>query len=73
MRTTSSRSATMFSPLSENITTIVNSSATRVTGLIRGMKVPSYQSRPFIRMSVKRVMIPPGRAGRVDGSQAVPC
>ena len=37
----------MVSPLSENITTIVNSSAMSVIGLIRGMNTLSYQSRPF--------------------------
>ena len=37
MRTTSSGSCTMFSPLSENITTMVKSSATSVIGLIFGM------------------------------------
>ena len=38
IRTTSSGSCTMVSPLSENITTMVKSSATSVIGLIRGMK-----------------------------------
>ena len=49
MRTTSSGSCTIVSPLSENMTTMVNSSAMSVIGLMRGMKCLSYQSRPFAR------------------------
>ena len=48
----------MFSPLIENITTIVNSSATSVIGLMRGMNVPSYQARPRRRTRTARVSIP---------------
>ena len=47
MRSTSSGNRTMYSPFRENITTIVNSSATSVSGLIRGMKFRSYQVSPF--------------------------
>ena len=47
MRTTSSGSCTMVSPLSENITTMVKSRATSVMGLIRGMNLVWYQSLPF--------------------------
>ena len=46
MRSTSSGRRTMYSPLSENITTMVNSSATSVIGLMRGMKLCSYHSCP---------------------------
>ena len=44
MRTTSSGSCTMISPLSENITTMVKSSAISVIGLMRGMNSCSYHS-----------------------------
>ena len=37
----------MYSPLSENMTTIVKSRAIRVIGLILGMNFVSYQSAPF--------------------------
>ena len=47
MRSTSSGSCTMVSPFSENITTMVKSSATSVIGPMRGTKRVSYQSRPF--------------------------
>ena len=59
MRTTSSGSCTIVSPLSENITTMVKSSATSVIGLIRGMNlvlVPVLALRA--RMSAKRVTMP---------------
>ena len=39
--TTSSGICTMTSPLSENMTSMVNSSATKVMGLIFGMKTTS--------------------------------
>ena len=58
IRTTSSGSATMFSPLIENMTTIVNSRAISVIGLIRGMNTPSYHSRPRRRISTTRVRNP---------------
>ena len=43
MRSTSSGNRTMYSPLRENITTIVNNSAIKVSGLTRGIKLCSYQ------------------------------
>ena len=46
----------MFSPLSENMTTMVKSRAIRVMGLIRGMNFVSYQSFPLSLSRVKRVM-----------------
>ena len=58
MRTTSSGMRTMLSPLSENITTMVKSSATSVIGLIFGMKRSWYHSLPFARTSTKRVTTP---------------
>ena len=48
MRTHVERIWTMVSPLRLNITTIVNSSATSVNGLIRGMNDFSYHARPFV-------------------------
>ena len=57
-RTTSSGSCTMISPLSENITRMVNSSAIRVMGLMRGMNSWSYHSLLLKRSSVNRVMMP---------------
>ena len=56
---TSSGSSTMTSPLNENITTIVKSSAMRVMGEMRGMNSRSYHSRPFHRNMRKRVAMPP--------------
>ena len=58
MRTTSSGSLTMRSPLRLNITKMVNSRAISVSGLMRGMNFLSYQSRPFVRRPMKRVSIP---------------
>ena len=37
----------MKPPLSENMTTMVNSNAISVSGLIRGINRVSYHSRPF--------------------------
>ncbi len=48
----------MFSPLSENITTMVNSSAIRVIGLILGMNFVWYHSLSLSLISVKRVIMP---------------
>jgi hypothetical protein len=59
MRTTSSGICTMSSPLRENITTMVNSSAASVIGLILGMNLLSYHSRPLILRKTKRVSMPP--------------
>ncbi len=56
---TSSGICTISSPLSENITTMVNSRATRVIGLILGMNFVSYQVRPLDLMRKKRVSMPP--------------
>jgi hypothetical protein len=39
MRRTSRGMRTMYSPLSENMTTIVNNRAVSVSGLIRGMNL----------------------------------
>ena len=47
MRTTSSGSFTMSSPLRLNMTKIVNSRAISVSGLMRGMNLCSYHSRPL--------------------------
>ena len=47
IRTTSSGSLTIISPLRLNITTIVKSSAISVIGLMRGMNLVSYHSRPL--------------------------
>ena len=58
MRSTSSGSCTMASPLSENITTMVKSSETSVIGPMRGTKRVSYQSRPFALTSTRRVRKP---------------
>ncbi|HET8667442.1 MAG TPA: hypothetical protein VFM10_05635 [Terriglobales bacterium] len=41
MRTTSSGKRRMYSPLSEDITLMVNKSAIRVSGLTRGTKLRS--------------------------------
>ena len=49
--TTSSGNRTIRSPLRENMTRIVNSSATRVSGLMRGIKRVWYHSSPFARIS----------------------
>ena len=48
----------MRPPLSENITTIVNSSAINVSGLTRGMNTRSYHSRPRARTSARRLTMP---------------
>ncbi len=58
MRTTSNGSSTIFSPLSENIATMVKSSATSVSGLSFGMNLVWYQSLLFSLMSEKRVATP---------------
>ena len=55
---TSSGKPTMYSPFSENITTIVKRRAIRVSGLTRGMKLCSYHSRPRARTSAARVAKP---------------
>ena len=47
MRTTSSGCWMIWSPCRLNITMMVNSSATRVIGLMRGMNLVSYHSWPF--------------------------
>ena len=54
MRSTSSGSRTMFSPLSENITTMVKSSDTSVMGLIAGINRFSYHSRPRLEQHEAR-------------------
>ena len=59
MRTTSRGMATIVSPLRLNMTTMVNSSAARVMGLMRGMKADSYQCRPLTRNRTRRVAMPP--------------
>ncbi len=51
----------MYSPLSENMTTMVNSSPMMAVGLSLGMNLVSNQSRPLVRMREKRVMIPATR------------
>ena len=58
MRTTSSGSCTIRSPLRLNMTKMVNSRATSVMGLMRGMNVRSYHSRPLILRAAKRVSMP---------------
>ena len=63
MRTTSSGSCTMVSPLSENMTTMVKSSATSVIGLIVGMKRFWYQSSPFARDQRRSGVTIPARNG----------
>jgi len=45
-------------PFRENITTIVNNKAINVIGLIFGMNLFSYHSRPLAFCSAKRVSIP---------------
>ena len=47
MRATSSGRRTIRSPFSENITTMVKSSATRLSGLMRGRKRARYHSSPL--------------------------
>ncbi len=59
MRSTSSGSRTMYAPFSENISTIVNSSATSVSGATFGTKWWSYHSAPRARRSTNRVSNPP--------------
>src|SRR6185295_16053207 len=58
MRRTSRGRRTMYSPFSENITTIVNSRAIRVSGLMRGTKFRLYQSVPLARTRATRVRNP---------------
>ena len=58
MRTTSRGILTMYSPLRENMTTMVKMRATRVMGLILGMKTRSYQARSLSLMRVNRVRMP---------------
>ena len=58
IRTTSSGKRTSRSPLSENITRIVNSRATSVSGLMRGTKRVRYQGSPLSRMRANRVRNP---------------
>ncbi len=58
IRTTSKGSWTMYSPLRENITTMVNSRAMRVSGLILGMNFFSYQSRPLTFRPMMRERTP---------------
>ena len=58
MRRTSSGILTMNSPLSENMTTMVNSRATSVIGLMRGMNFVSYQDLPLSLSMVNRVSRP---------------
>ena len=48
----------MTAPFSENITKIVNSKASRVIGLILGIKTCSNQSLLIVRSSTYRVIIP---------------
>jgi hypothetical protein len=48
----------MYSPFSENMTIIVKSKATKVTGLIFGMNFRSYQSFPFNLIRLNLLIIP---------------
>ena len=48
----------MFSPWSENMTTMVKSKAMSVIGLIAGIKLSSYQFLPLTRSRTNRVIIP---------------
>jgi len=47
IRTTSSGRRTIYSPFKENMITMVNSKAIKVSGLILGTNFSSYHSRPF--------------------------
>ena len=58
MRTTSSGSRTIASPLIENITTIVNSRKIRVSGLIFGTKCSRYQALPLSSTRIFQVANP---------------
>ena len=58
MRATSSGNWTIVSPLNVNIITIVKSSATSVSGEIRGRNVCSYQASPFARTRTTRLIAP---------------
>ncbi len=58
MRTTSAGIETIISPLRLNMTTMVNNSAIKVRGLMRGMNDSSYQFLPLRLNSEKRVMTP---------------
>ena len=48
----------MYSPLSENITTIVNNNAIKVIGEILGINFFSYHSFDFNFNATNRVIIP---------------
>ena len=48
----------MVSPLSENMSTMVKSSATSVMGEMRGMKTFRYQSSPFQRRRTTQLAKP---------------
>ena len=58
MRSTSSGSCTMASPLKVNITTMVKSSAVSVSGEMRGMNVLSYHSSPLSGTRMTRLSTP---------------
>jgi hypothetical protein len=53
MRITSSGILTIYSPLRENMTRMVNSNATRVSGLILGTNFVWYHSLVFMRIRMK--------------------
>lgn len=61
--TTSSGSRTIKSPFSENITKMVKSEATRVRGLMRGMKRVRYHSSHLSRIRKNRVRNPATNGG----------
>ena len=56
--TTSSGTVTIYPPLSENITIMVKSSATSVTGEIFLINTLSYHSFDFLLIRMNRVMTP---------------
>ncbi len=58
MRTTSSGRCTMFAPLIENITTMVKSRKTSVSGLIFGTKRSRYQALPIRAVRIFQVAKP---------------
>ena len=58
IRITSIGIFTMYSPLRENITTMVNNNAMSVKGLILGTNLVSYHCLLLILISIKRVKNP---------------
>ncbi len=61
-RTTSNGNCTIISPFRENITTMVNSKAIKVIGLIFGMNFFSYHWRP-LAFSMREAGEHPGDEG----------